>query len=129
MKTRLRDIADHLGISVATVSRALHREDSMLVSEATRRQVQEAAQRLSYRPNLLGRSLVKGASACVAFWCSDSLLPYYATLARHLSHEAQSHGYHLLLSTQELTSGDTLQSAFPWNFDAVISRFTMWRMT
>jgi DNA-binding LacI/PurR family transcriptional regulator len=121
MKTRLLDIANHLGVSVATVSRALHREDSTLVSEATRRQVQEAAERLGYHPNLLGRSLVKGMSACVAFWCSDSFLPYYTTLARYLSAEAQRQGYHLLLSTRELTVGASLQSTFPWNFDAVIS--------
>lgn len=122
MKTRLRDIAEDLGVSVATVSRALHREDSLLVSPATRFQVQSAAERLGYRPNLLGRSLVKGASFCVAFWCADSLLPYYTGLARQLSDEAMRHGYHLLLSTQTIPRDDAdLHSAFPWTFDAVIS--------
>ena len=124
MKTRLRDIADRLDISVATVSRALHREDSPLVSDATRRQVQSMARELGYRPNLLGRSLAKGASFCVAFWCSDSLLPYYASLARQLSDEVRRHGYHLMISTQALPQNDAgLSTTFPWSwsFDAVVS--------
>ena len=58
----------------------------------------------------------------MAFWCSDSLLPYYASLARQLSDEVRRHGYHLAISTQPLPQSDAgLSSTFPWSFDAVIS--------
>jgi LacI family transcriptional regulator len=58
--TSLRDIAMALGMSPATVSRALANMSS--ISEATRLRVQQYAQELQYFPNHLAASLRKGRS-------------------------------------------------------------------
>lgn len=59
-RTSLADIAKQLGLSTSTVSRAL--SDHAGISEATKERVRQAAQQLSYRPNLLAAALRKGHS-------------------------------------------------------------------
>ena len=56
----IRRLAEHLNISIGTVSRALNgRRD---VSEATRNRVLEAARQLGYVANQSGRSLRQGTT-------------------------------------------------------------------
>ncbi|MCP3967358.1 MAG: LacI family transcriptional regulator [Lentisphaerae bacterium] len=52
---KLKDIADHTGLSINTVSRALR--DSGYVSAQARDAVLKAAQELGYKPNMAARSL------------------------------------------------------------------------
>lgn len=59
----IRELARECGVSVATVSRALNGHPE--VSETTRRQVQEAATRLGYRPSQSARALVRGRTDTV----------------------------------------------------------------
>jgi DNA-binding LacI/PurR family transcriptional regulator len=59
----IRELAEHLRLSIATVSRALN--DSDEVSAATRRRVVAAAARLGYSPQQAGRSLRQGRSNTV----------------------------------------------------------------
>ncbi|WP_293921867.1 LacI family DNA-binding transcriptional regulator [Sphingobium sp. UBA5915] len=61
----IRGLAQHLNLSIGTVSRALN--DASDVSTATRRRVIEAAARLGYTPNQSGRSLRRGKTGAVAF--------------------------------------------------------------
>jgi len=59
----LKDISSELGLSVATVSRALNGFPE--VNEATRKRVEDAAKRLNYSPNRLAQKLVSGRSDMV----------------------------------------------------------------
>ena len=59
----LKDIARELGLSPATVSRALN--DYPEVGRETRARVREAAKRLGYAPNLMARRLVGGRSGLI----------------------------------------------------------------
>ena len=59
----LKDIARELGLSPATVSRALN--DYPEVGRQTRERVREAARRLGYTPNLMARRLVGGRSGLI----------------------------------------------------------------
>lgn len=68
MDTRLRTLqalADLLGLSRATVSRALN--DSPLIAEATRLRVKQAAAEGRFAPNVSARRLTRGRSRTVAF--------------------------------------------------------------
>ena len=60
---KLKDLADSLGLSQTTVSRALNGYPE--VSEATRRRVLEAAERYHYRPNPSARRLATGRAGAV----------------------------------------------------------------
>lgn len=61
----IRQLADHLDISIGTVSRALNGKPD--VNEETRRRVLEAAEALGYVANQAGRSLRKGATGIIGF--------------------------------------------------------------
>ena len=63
--TGIRELAEHLDISIGTVSRALNGKPD--VSEETRRRVLEAAEQLGYVANQAGRSLRKGATGIIGF--------------------------------------------------------------
>jgi LacI family transcriptional regulator len=60
---KLKELADALGLSQTTVSRALNGYPE--VSEATRRRVHEAASRLNYRANPSARRLATGRAGAV----------------------------------------------------------------
>ena len=58
-RVSLKDLASKLGVSIATVSRALR--NSHEVGEDMRNKVQQLAQELNYRPNPFAQSLRKEA--------------------------------------------------------------------
>lgn len=59
----LKALADHLGLSQSTVSRALNNYST--VNSETRQRVEEAALRLNYRPNSSARRLATGRADAV----------------------------------------------------------------
>ncbi len=72
MKVNLKMLAASLGLSQTTVSRALGGYSD--VSEATRRRVEEAAQRMGYKPDPLARRLATGRTDTVGM-----IFPFDAT--------------------------------------------------
>ncbi|MFW8596301.1 LacI family DNA-binding transcriptional regulator [Cribrihabitans neustonicus] len=59
----LKDLSQHLGLSVTQVSRALNDHDD--VSAETKARVREAAKTLNYQPNVMARRLKTGRSGSV----------------------------------------------------------------
>jgi LacI family repressor for deo operon, udp, cdd, tsx, nupC, and nupG len=70
----IKDVARELGMSVATVSRALSRP-AMLRPE-TRARVMSVVERLGYRPNLLARGLRQGMAQAILF-IAPNLSPFF----------------------------------------------------
>jgi DNA-binding LacI/PurR family transcriptional regulator len=129
MKPTLNDIARRTGLSIATISRALHSHGSRHVSRETRDMVQRVASDVGYRPNLLSRSLVKGKSHIVSYWTFDAFAPYYAKVAREISRQAVVHGYavHIHNTIDPARSlepdglGVGIDSALSFSMDGVIA--------
>jgi DNA-binding LacI/PurR family transcriptional regulator len=63
-RVSIKDVAREAGVSVTTVSHALNAKGRL--NPATRRRVQEVAERLGYRPNPAARSLVSGKTGLIA---------------------------------------------------------------
>jgi len=77
-RARLKDIAETLGLSVNTVSRALAGKDA--VGEQTRTRIQAEAERLGYVPNAIARSLAVGSAMALGLVITNPSNPFYTTL-------------------------------------------------
>lgn len=99
MAVKMKDIANDLGISLVTVSKALHNHPD--ISKKTRERVYAKVKELNYRPNLAARSLVTGRSSLIGLIVPDLLHPFFADVAKGLSLVLREHGYFLVLSSSE----------------------------
>jgi DNA-binding LacI/PurR family transcriptional regulator len=95
----LRDVAKEAEVSNTTASRVLTgKESPVLISEATRRRVLDAASRLGYRPNLLARGLRTQRSGTVGVLVADITDPFSAALIPEITDVFRARGYQFLLS-------------------------------
>lgn len=69
-------IAERLGVSKSTVSRAL--KDDASISKSVRTKVRQLADELGYRPNAAARGLITRRSGIIGLIISESQNPYYA---------------------------------------------------
>lgn len=77
-KTTLSTIAEHLGVSTATVSLALR--DSPLVAEATRQKIKASAVELGYIYNRRAASLRTSRSGIIGVVVHDIMNPFFAEI-------------------------------------------------
>nr|WP_255654665.1 LacI family DNA-binding transcriptional regulator [Cohnella sp. REN36] len=56
----MKDVAQHVGVSISTVSRVVNNEATRSVNPETRRKIWDAVAELGYQPNKWARQLVKG---------------------------------------------------------------------
>ena len=95
-RTSLKDLADRLGVSIATVSRALR--NSHEVSEEMKDRVQSLARSLKYRPNPFAQSLRKEAPRIIGVVVPDLVTHYYAAVLDGIEDYARQQGYSVFSS-------------------------------
>lgn len=93
--TTIKDIAKELGISVATVSRALR--DAYDVSAETRNLVMETAKKLNYKPNFNATGLVKSSTHKLGVVIPAITNYYFSTVITGIQETAQANGYNIIL--------------------------------
>jgi LacI family transcriptional regulator len=96
MALRMKDIAESLGVSVVTVSKAVN--GHLDISEATRQRVLRRMKELNYTPSLRARSLVSGKSYILGFVVPDLVHAFFSEIAVSLSSVIRDQGYSLLIS-------------------------------
>ena len=97
----LKQLAENLGLSPTTVSRALN--DYPEVSEVTRRRVKKAAIQNNYRPNAKAMSLATGRSMVIGHILpldakNDIVNPIFSEFIVGASQTYSENGYQLMLS-------------------------------
>ena len=102
MPMRIKDIAERLGVSVATVSRALN--DKPGVSFDMRRQVLELAAEVAFTPHGVGRGLSTARTQTLGFIVRRkgfpaSRDPFYWQIMHGVEDAAAQRGYHVILSS------------------------------
>lgn len=90
-RTSLKDLADRLGVSIATVSRALR--NSHEVGEEMTKKVQTLAKELNYRPNPFAQSLRKEAPRVIGVIVPNLVTHYYAAVLDGIEDYASKCGY------------------------------------
>ena len=93
-RTSLKDLADQLGVSIATVSRALR--NSHEVGEEMTQKVKQLAKELNYRPNPFAQSLRKEAPRVIGVIVPNLVTHYYAAVLDGIEDYASKLGYSVI---------------------------------
>jgi len=94
-KITLKDIANILSVTPATVSKALR--DTSDISLDMREKVKAKAKELGYRPNLLARSLINNRSKILGILIPDLRISFFSEAVRGMYEEANRKGYETIL--------------------------------
>ncbi|WP_157245004.1 LacI family DNA-binding transcriptional regulator [Nonomuraea typhae] len=95
MRPRLKDVAEHAGVSIKTVSNVVNGYPH--VRPDTRARVEAAIAELRYQPNLSARNLRSGRSGVIALAVPDLSIPYFSELATKVIEVADLRGWTVLI--------------------------------
>ena len=95
----IRDVARKAGVGIGTVSRVLN--DSPMVSEETRRRVQDAIEVLDYSPSSVARRLSLGRSMAIAVIAPFFTRRSHVERLQGIEHVLSAAGYDLILYNVE----------------------------
>ncbi len=102
----LRRIAKEMNLSVATVSWTLSGQgDAKGISAATQKRVRDFAAEHNYRPDMIARSLSLGVTKTIGLLISSLSDPFYSSIAKAVSSEAERFGYSVMIASSE-SQGD-----------------------
>lgn len=93
----LRDVAEHAGVSTATVSFVLN--STKPVAAETRERVEQAISALNYRRSSSARALRTGRHHAVGLLLPDLANPFFPALAQAVTEAAWRRGYALILAS------------------------------
>lgn len=98
-KTSLKDIAGAAGVSVSTVSRALH--DHPDISMETRSIIKALAQTMEYQPNMLAQSLVNRSTHTIGVIIPNLETTFFSSMLGGIQHVAAQSGYRVVSCQSE----------------------------
>ena len=75
-RNTINDVAKEADVSLATVSRVIN--DSNVEREATRMRVQQAIEKLGYKPNAIAQGLALSKTTTISIVMSEKLFAYFA---------------------------------------------------
>jgi len=99
----LKDLAEELGVSISTVSRALKNHPDISV-ELTRK-IQQLANERNYVPNPLAMGLLRQQTKMIGVIVPDIVTHFYASIISGIEAIANRNGYFCIISS----SGESLQ--------------------
>jgi len=103
------DVARLAGVSQAAVSRVF--TDGASVSEETRAKVMAAVEQLSYRPNVIARSLVQNSTNIIGLVVKRFTNPFYAQMIQDFTRLLQERGYWTMVLN--IAENQELEDALP----------------
>lgn len=98
-KYSISDVAEMLGVSKSTVSRAINGNSG--VGAELRKKVLDLVDEIGYKPNTIAQSLSRGRVNIVALILGDIRNPFYADLAFNIQRILNSHGYMVMVFNSE----------------------------
>ena len=104
----LKDLAHELGVSIATVSRALR--NSPEIGQEMQMKVKELAKRLNYRPNPFAQSLRKEGPRIIGVVVPNLVTHFYAAVLDGIEDEARRAGYSVISSNSHESCEDEMRA-------------------
>ena len=112
-RVSLKDLAQQLGVSIATVSRALR--NSPEIGHEMQQRVKELAQKLNYRPNPFAQSLRKEAPRVIGVVVPNLVTHYYAAVLDGIETEARKAGYSVISANSHELQADEARAIDNFN--------------
>jgi LacI family transcriptional regulator len=106
MTAKMRDIAEKVGVSVVTVSRALNNKPD--INKETKNRILQIARELNYTPDGLAKSLVTKKTNSIGIVIPNTRDPFYAEVIDGISAESRSRGYSIVLCNSHDSSDEEL---------------------
>ena len=104
----LKDLAHELGVSIATVSRALR--NSPEIGQEMQMKVKELAKRLNYRPNPFAQSLRKEGPRIIGVVVPNLVTHFYAAVLDGIEDEARRADYSVISSNSHESCEDEVRA-------------------
>ena len=98
-KVTLKDIANLMGMTPATISKALR--DGNDISEATRKKVKKIADEMGYHPNIMARSLVQKRSFMLGVIVPNLRISFFSEVTRGIYERARERGYEAIIMVND----------------------------
>ncbi|WP_166219327.1 LacI family DNA-binding transcriptional regulator [Pseudomonas atagonensis] len=95
-RVTMLDVAEHAGVSKASVSRFIG-DDRALLSDAIARRIEQAIAELGYRPNQMARGLKRGRTRLIGMLVADIRNPYSIAVMHGVETACRAHGYSLVV--------------------------------
>jgi len=95
----MKDIAQDLGVSLMTVSKALRNHSD--ISQQTRERVLKRMRELNYQPDWIARSMVTRRTYLVGLVLPDLMHSFFAEVAKGVARKLQPLGYQVVISNSE----------------------------
>jgi LacI family transcriptional regulator len=110
----IRDVAQHAGVSVSTVSHVLN-GNAQHVGAIKRARVLQSMDELRYRPNAIARSMVKQKTATIGLVLTEIDNPLFTPVIAGINEVLRPAGYHIVLASapdieNEMQAIETLRS-------------------
>lgn len=108
----LKDLANELGVSISTISRALKNHPD-ISSELTQK-IQQLAKDRNYTPNPLAMGLLKQQTKMIGVIVPDLVTHFYSSIISGIEQVAKQHGYYIVIASsnesleKEIESVDNL---------------------
>lgn len=93
--TTIKDIAQVMGVSIATVSRALNNKSD--ISPKTREAIQKIALELDYNPNMFAKGFQRGETKTIGVVIPNIKRPFFAGVLSGIQEVANEHGYRVMI--------------------------------
>lgn len=97
MKTTIKDVAKEAKVSIATVSHVINK--TRYVSSELINQVEEAINKIEYKPNVSARDLRKSKIAAISVIIPDVTSRFFAEIVKTIEENLKQKGYALLIQT------------------------------
>ncbi|WP_410772471.1 LacI family DNA-binding transcriptional regulator [Fontibacillus sp. BL9] len=95
MSSTIKDVAKHVGVSVATVSRVLNNLPGY--SEETKRKVEQAVEELGYQPNAIARGLVNKRTETLGVLFPSVSSSFSSEILHGIEDVAHEHNYSVVV--------------------------------
>ena len=120
-KLTIKDIANHFGVSISTVSKALN--DSYEISVSTKEKIQKFAKEKNYKPNFNALSLKNRKTKIIGVIIPNMLDYFFAQVFKGVEKVANDKGYKIIscISNESLEKeAETLEMLSNGSIDGVI---------